>query len=577
MSGGTGEARSRQLLKSVMWRVFLVNVLAAVIGQEYSDLIRSRTARSVVASPLAAVLGAVVATVALLGFALPRARRLVRSEVSARHALAVAAVLLVTLGGGQGLARPSDIAARSRLANMVIDIPGAMIWMAAVAPLAWRRARESFSADLAWLDDERAPTATERQALVRLPARVAIFTLPYWFFLAVLNLVSEGLTPKFGFSASTGVFFGVLLTWSATAAISYLLAERRLRPAFAEAFRATPLPELATVGIRKRLLAAWGLGSGIPLLFVMTTPAAMRTGGALHDVSAVVGVFTLLGAVGLVAGYLTIRAAARSLAEPVEDVRRGLERVRRGDLTTELDIDDAGEVGLVKVGFNEMVAGLRERALLEDLFGRHVGPDVARRAVEEGAALGGEQREISVFFVDIIGSTVLAEASSPTDVVALLNRFFAAVVHTVSAEGGWVNKFEGDGALCVFGAPAAQADHAARALRAACELRNALVDVADAGIGIATGDAVVGNVGAEERYEYTVVGRPVNAASRLTAEAKRRPTRVLATADAIASAGGEASSWTEVGFVELRGLAGPVLAYEPLATPLRPAGETAPR
>src|SRR5205085_684631 len=221
-------------------------------------------------------------------------------------------------------------------------------------------------------------------------------------------------------------------------------------------------------------------------------------------------------------------------------------------------------------------AGLRQRAILEDLFGRHVGADVARRALEEGAALGGEQREITVFFVDIIGSTALAENASPAHVVGLLNRFFAAVVAAVSAEGGWVNKFEGDGALCVFGAPAAQPDHAARALRAACALRNALVDLADVGIGVATGDAVVGNVGAEERYEYTVVGRPVNAASRLTGEAKTRPTRVMATADAIAAAGSEAQRWIEVGFVELRGLSQPVLAFEPLATPVTPVTPVTP-
>src|SRR5207237_6834994 len=129
----------------------------------------------------------------------------------------------------------------------------------------------------------RAPSAEERQALVRLPARVAVFTLPYWAFLAVFNLVSWSLTPKFGLEAAGAVFFGTLLTWAATAAITYLLAERTLRPTFAEAFRSAPLPELATVGIRKRLLAAWGLGSGIPLLFVMLPPGAMRTGGALDD------------------------------------------------------------------------------------------------------------------------------------------------------------------------------------------------------------------------------------------------------------------------------------------------------
>jgi len=120
----------------------------------------------------------------------------------------------------------------------------------------------------------------------------------------------------------------------------------------------------------------------------------------------------------------------------------------------------------------------------------------------------------------------------------------------------------------VFGAPAAQADHAARALRAACALHEALIPIADAGIGIASGDAVVGNVGAEERYEYTVVGRPVNAAARLTDEAKRRPSRVLATADAVAAAGAALSLWAPVGEVQLRGVPAPVMAFEPAPVPV---------
>src|SRR5207237_1345266 len=107
------------------------------------------------------------------------------------------------------------------------------------------------------------------------------------------------------------------------------------------------------------------------------------------------------------------------------------------DMGAELDVGDGGEVGMLQAGFNEMVGGLRERALLHDLFGRHVGAGVARRALEEGTALGGEQRAITVFFVDLIGSTGLAEAWSAPEVVALLNRFFGAVVSAVSTEGGW--------------------------------------------------------------------------------------------------------------------------------------------
>ncbi|HVB90852.1 MAG TPA: adenylate/guanylate cyclase domain-containing protein [Acidimicrobiales bacterium] len=217
-----------------------------------------------------------------------------------------------------------------------------------------------------------------------------------------------------------------------------------------------------------------------------------------------------------------------------------------------------------------MVLGLRERRTLQDLFGRHVGEDVAHQALEQGrVTLGGERREVGIVFVDVIGSTNLAQSSSPEAVVELLNHFFAAVVRVVAAEGGWVNKFEGDGALCVFGAPVAQEDCALRALRAARILRRELLVLAaahpelDAAIGVSAGTVVVGNIGDEHRYEYTVIGTPVNEASRLTDEAKHRLGRVLASEEAVLRAGGEARSWLVTGELQLRGIGEPVLVYEP--------------
>src|SRR5206468_1783520 len=178
-------------------------------------------------------------------------------------------------------------------------------------------------------------------------------------------------------------------------------------------------------------------------------------------------------------------------------------------------VDDDGELGLLQAGFNHMASGLRERERLRELFGGYVGEEVARRALESGS-LEGEERDVSVLFVDVVGSTALAERRPPVEVVALLNRFFDAVVRVVDDEDGWVDKFEGDAALCVFGAPMEQLDHAARALRAAIGLRNALrsVEGLDAGIGVSSGIAVAGNVGSARRYEYTVIGDPVNEAAR---------------------------------------------------------------
>src|SRR5256714_3577305 len=143
-----------------------------------------------------------------------------------------------------------------------------------------------------------------------------------------------------------------------------------------------------------------------------------------------------------------------------------MEQVAAGDLDVDVPVDDDGEIGLLQAGFNHMASGLREREQLRELFGGYVGEDVARQALESGVSLEGEEREVSVLFVDVLGSTALAERRPPVQVVALLNRFFDAVVRAVDDEDGWVDKFEGDAALCVFGAPMEQLDHAARALRA---------------------------------------------------------------------------------------------------------------
>jgi adenylate cyclase len=235
--------------------------------------------------------------------------------------------------------------------------------------------------------------------------------------------------------------------------------------------------------------------------------------------------------------------------------------VEDGDFEARVDIDDGSEVGLLEAGFNKMAEGLAEREQLRDLFGRHVGKEVASAALDGKVALGGELREVGVLFVDIVGSTTIAEERQAADVVGVLNSFFRIVVQVIEDNRGFVNKFEGDGALCVFGAPMAREDPAGAALCAARVLRerlqSELPDV-DVGIGASAGRAVAGNVGAEERFEYTVIGDPVNEAARLSELAKRRPERMLAAGAAVAKAHwSEATRWRVGDSVTLRGRKAP--------------------
>jgi adenylate cyclase len=220
-----------------------------------------------------------------------------------------------------------------------------------------------------------------------------------------------------------------------------------------------------------------------------------------------------------------------------------------------------------------MVAGLRQRAELEDLFGRHVGAPVVQEALAHGVHLGGETKRVSALFVDLARSTELARRLPPQDVVALLNRFFAAVVAACDAEEGWLDGYEGDGALCVFGAVTDQPDHATRALRASRALARSLADLRrahpdlDAGIGVASGDVVAGHVGTETRLEYTVIGPPVNTAARLTIAAKVRPGRVLADTNAVHAADPhEARCWRAGEPVDLKGLDPGLAVFEPVAS-----------
>jgi adenylate cyclase len=415
-----------------------------------------------------------------------------------------------------------------------------------------------------WAIEERKPTVTEQRNTFFAPWRLTRVLLALWGLGTVVLTTAYGVVDP---NYIPKVILGVSFPGIVVSASSYLLTEFALRPVAAQALEAGRPPRRIAPGIMGRTMTVWALGSGVPVLGILLAAIITLT---LHNVTPTqftVAVM-ILALFALIFGFLLMWILSWLTATPVRVVRSALERVERGDLRSNLVVFDGTELGELQRGFNSMVTGLRERERLRDLFGRHVGREVAAAAERARPKLGGEERHVAVIFVDIIGSTSLVTGHPAAEVVTLLNRFFAIIVDEVDRHHGLVNKFEGDACLVVFGAPLRldhPEDEALAAARAISERLAAEVPECEAGIGVAAGTVVAGNVGAHERFEYTVIGEPVNEAARLCELAKTVPSRLLASSAAVRGATEtEAAHWSLGDTVTLRGYDEPTTLASPV-------------
>ncbi|MGV0660807.1 adenylate/guanylate cyclase domain-containing protein [Mycolicibacterium pulveris] len=219
---------------------------------------------------------------------------------------------------------------------------------------------------------------------------------------------------------------------------------------------------------------------------------------------------------------------------PIRDLAEGTERVAAGDYSQRLPVVHDDDLGTLTASFNRMQAGLAERQRLQTAFGTYVDPALAARLLEQGDdVFTGERREVTVMFIDVRDFTSFAEANPAEDVVARLNTLFEIVVPAVVEAGGHVNKFLGDGALAVFGAPNDLADHADAALTAAELIHRRLTEQFGGelriGIGINTGPVIAGTIGAAGKLEFTLIGDTVNVAARVEQLTKTTGDTILLT------------------------------------------------
>jgi len=237
------------------------------------------------------------------------------------------------------------------------------------------------------------------------------------------------------------------------------------------------------------------------------------------------------------------------------------------------DAADGAMAGSVAAQLGVQLENTRLYRTIDSLFRRYLAPSVVSRllADPDQAALGGAVVEVTALFADLRGFTMYAERHRPEEVVTLLNRYYAAIVPQLLAHEGTVVNYAGDAVMAVFNAPTRQDDHALRAARAALAMRDAVITLSGDdpelpafGIGINTGPALVGNIGAELR-DYTVIGDTVNVAARL--EGAAAAGEVLVGAETLRQLG-DAAGVEDAGRLELKGKSEPIAAWRLMS--LRP-------
>lgn len=264
---------------------------------------------------------------------------------------------------------------------------------------------------------------------------------------------------------------------------------------------------------------------------------------------------------------------AGTVTRPVKSLALFADEVNKGNYGRQLNIHRRDELGQLISSFNDMSSGLLERDQVRSLLGKVVSPQIAQELMQKKIELGGEEKEVTVLFSDLRGFTSLSETMAPKHLLELLNRYLSAMSQGIEAQGGVIDKYIGDAIMALFGAPLALQNAAHQAVQAALDMGAALHVFNDQlqqeqrapmriGIGINTDKVVAGNMGSEQRLNYTVIGDGVNLASRLEAITKYYGVPVIVSESTKLQAADFA--YKEIDRVKVKGKQESVAIYTPI-------------
>jgi adenylate cyclase len=234
---------------------------------------------------------------------------------------------------------------------------------------------------------------------------------------------------------------------------------------------------------------------------------------------------------------------SKSISTPVKQLAAAAGRIGNGEYEVQMERKRKDELKILTDSFVKMGHGLAERERLKDAFGRFTNKEIAEKAMRNELSLGGENKNVTVFFSDIRSFTAMSEKLTPEQVVEFLNEYMTRMVKCVDATGGVVDKFIGDAIMAVWGAPVSAGspkEDALNGIKASLLMRKELYELnkervakglipVHIGCGLNSGDVIAGQIGSEKRMEYTVIGDTVNTASRTEALNKPFHTDVLIT------------------------------------------------
>lgn len=273
---------------------------------------------------------------------------------------------------------------------------------------------------------------------------------------------------------------------------------------------------------------------------------------------------------------LAVVLLARTFTRPILALAQRVKLIEQGDYSAVTLPDAKGssdELTQLDRSVSAMAKGLAEREQIRDLLGKVVSPEIAAELMGGHIELGGEERIVSVLFADIRGFTTLSEQQTPSQTLHMLNQCFEKICFAIESSGGAVAKFNGDAVMALFGAPVAHSDDADRAMQALLSIESAVRELSDnpdlptaglsIGLGIHTGLVVAGNMGSQNRMNYTVIGDSVNLASRLESLTRVYGVSNLVSEASVNALGVEAAKyqWLELDVVRVKGKREPVKVF----------------